>query len=212
MKVSETAKLIKRYGELLTRLEHPCAGDINHLLTRFNGWSNKTMANYLKQAKLGLAVAKASAQSSEKDNSLTRLIGQLKAMFEFTAPLLKKTAATDLAGYIDLFESYSDSGSLKEFLQQLDEALGMTQTEIIQNLSENLNKATGDEIAFEMVYDQLMNADLKKDDILKICRKVYGDVPTSTSRTRALELIRKPHDARIHTRRGINAMQGHSAA
>lgn len=53
---------------------------------------------------------------------------------------------------------------------------------------------------------------LKREHVVEIARSVYGGIPKSTSRKAALGYIRKPHDAFMSAKRGIDAMKGRSAA
>jgi hypothetical protein len=66
--------------------------------------------------------------------------------------------------------------------------------------------------AFEQALSELVASKLKRDDVVEVARKVYGNIPKNTSRKAAIRYIRKPHDARLSAKRGIDAMGGRSAA
>ena len=66
--------------------------------------------------------------------------------------------------------------------------------------------------AFEQTIAELAGSRLKREQVVEIARAVYGGIPKNTSRKAALKFIRKPHDAYMSAKRGIDAMGGRSAA
>jgi hypothetical protein len=66
--------------------------------------------------------------------------------------------------------------------------------------------------AFEQTFEELAGSKLKREQVVEIARAVYGGIPKNTSRKAALKFIRKPHDAYMSAKRGIDAMGGRSAA
>jgi hypothetical protein len=65
---------------------------------------------------------------------------------------------------------------------------------------------------FDQVLSELANSGLKKEHLIEVARGVYGSIPKSTSRKAALGYIRRPHDAFMSAKRGIDATGGRSAA
>jgi hypothetical protein len=65
---------------------------------------------------------------------------------------------------------------------------------------------------FEDTLAELGASKLKREHVVEIARAVYGGIPKSTSRKAALKFIRKPHDAYMSAKRGIEATGGRSAA
>jgi hypothetical protein len=64
----------------------------------------------------------------------------------------------------------------------------------------------------ERTLGELRDSKLKREVVVQIALAVYGGIPKKTSRKDALDSIRKPHDARVNARRGIEAQGGRSAA
>jgi hypothetical protein len=59
---------------------------------------------------------------------------------------------------------------------------------------------------------ELASSNLKREQVVAIASSVYGRINKGTSRVVALAYIRKPHDAHVIARRGIDASDGRSAA
>ena len=81
----------------------------------------------------------------------------------------------------------------------------------IRTYIDRLKSGTGTD-TFEEALAELASSSLKREHIVEIARAVYGGIPKNTSRKAALKFIRKPHDAYMSAKRGIDAMGGRSAA
>jgi hypothetical protein len=81
----------------------------------------------------------------------------------------------------------------------------------IGSFIERLNRETGT-VSFERTLAELAASPLRREHVVSIAKSVYGGIKNATSRKGALAYIRKPHDARLGARRGIEATGGRSAA
>ena len=66
--------------------------------------------------------------------------------------------------------------------------------------------------SFESVFAELEASALKREHVVSIALSIYGGIKKTTSRKEALGYIRKPHDAYMSSKRGIDATGGRSAA
>jgi hypothetical protein len=106
----------------------------------------------------------------------------------------------------------ADSGYLSGMLDFLRRALSSPpMSDEVSRFVERLRAEVGSS-AFEETLAELASSTLKRESVVEIARAVYGGIPKSTSRKAALQLIRRPHDAYVSTKRGIDAMGGRSAA
>ncbi len=81
----------------------------------------------------------------------------------------------------------------------------------ISTFIQRLNRDTGTD-SFEQTLAELADSPLQREHVVAVAKSVYGGIRNSTSRKAALEFVRKPHDARMSARRGIEATGGRSAA
>lgn len=127
--------------------------------------------------------------------------------------LIERRAAAQASGVGLLIELLrSDSGYLVAMLDRLRRVLTSAGSPRgIAEFVERLTSEIGTE-AFEQTLSELTASRLKREDVVEIARAVYGGIPKGTSRKVAIGFIRKPHDARVSAKRGIDAMGGRSAA
>jgi len=123
---------------------------------------------------------------------------------------------TDLGLLIDLLRrgngSEIDSRYLSPMLNALRQALAPQKpAKLIREFIDRLRAETGTD-QFEKVLSELANSELTKEDLVEVASAVYGRIPKRTSRKAALNYIRKPHDAYMSAKRGIDATGGRSAA
>ena len=81
----------------------------------------------------------------------------------------------------------------------------------IREFIHRLKAETGSD-RFDQVLSELANSNLRREHVIEVARAVYGGIPKKTSRKAALGFIRKPHDAYMNAKRGIDATRGRSAA
>jgi hypothetical protein len=137
---------------------------------------------------------------------------RLAAIVETTGGQPPRTFATKLRSLAKLLIGISESELFSARLNQL--RVLMTPPPLEQQIAiyvERLKSQTGTP-AFDRTHQELTASDLRKEAVIAIANAVYGKIPNSTSRVRALAFIRKPHDARVATKLGNDAMGGRSAA
>lgn len=118
--------------------------------------------------------------------------------------------AADLALLIEFVER--DSGYLEPMLDALRKAFSTTRPDArVGDFVARLKSQIGSD-AFEQTLAELEASALRREQMVDIARSVYGGIPKSTSRKTALKFIRKPHDAYMSAKRGIDATGGRSAA
>ena len=61
-------------------------------------------------------------------------------------------------------------------------------------------------------FAEFANSSLKREHVVAVAMSVYGGIKKAISRKGALDYIRKPHDAYMSAKRGIDATGGRSAA
>ena len=65
--------------------------------------------------------------------------------------------------------------------------------------------------SFERTFAELADSPLRPADVVEIANAVYGKIKKNSSREAALAYIRRPHDACMNAKRGIDATGGRSA-
>jgi hypothetical protein len=124
----------------------------------------------------------------------------------------KAEMGKDLALLCGMLRKFDDSDSLSAVIRLLREAMTPVPTELlIAKFIERLKSELGT-FAFEDTLAELQNSDIKKEHIVQIAKAVYGQIKSDSSRAVALRFIRKPHDAYMSAKRGIDATGGRSAA
>jgi hypothetical protein len=206
--LAETERTIGAYADGLERAGASTPVKALRMVAGFlREFSDRSMSE-LAQCKPKMRRGSASGDQDEV------LIGDttphLKALEKVARTTNGDAHASDLRLLIKLLGD--DSRYLAPMLDALrrafrrEEAVGDAATFI-----DRLNKDMGTE-AFEQTLSELGNSRLSREQVVRVALAVYGGIPKSTSRKAALKFIRKPHDARVSARRGIDAMGGRSAA
>jgi hypothetical protein len=159
-------------------------------------------------------VAGAAAQASASDRtSCTAAIAQLDHLADIlTAGAVKQEAIKDVASLRRLLSRLGESERLAVVLGKLRDAMkpepiGQQIDGFIKRLKEETGSAS-----FDRTFAELTASQLKREHIVAIAMAVYGRISSGTTRKRALDYIRKPHDAYVSAKRGIEATGGRSAA
>jgi hypothetical protein len=112
----------------------------------------------------------------------------------------------------NLLLALDDSETLPAILNKLRDTMKPAPIEMqVAAFAERLKRETGT-AAFERTFAELKASALKREHVVQVASTVYGRINKSTSRVAALAFIRKPHDASVSTRLGIEATGGRSAA
>lgn len=169
-------------------------------------YDNGQVSDLLKRGHGSRAGPRASESSGPRSIDLLPHLRALEGVLKTAeAPL-----AVDLALLIEFVES--DSGYLESMLEALRKALSSARPDSrVGDVAAKLRSQIGSD-AFEQTLAELDASDLKREQVVDIARAVYGGIPKSTSRKAALKFIRKPHDAYMSAKRGIEATGGRSAA
>lgn len=209
MKLRSTEEVIRAHADAL-ELAGACesAAVLSTLVQFLRNVRTRTMAELVK-AGSGYAPY-ASGLNSSGPMSLD-VVPHLKALDHI---LVSAHAATsqlkDLRLLIELLEG--DSGYLAPMLDALLRALRPQKPEDrVSDYISKLRAETGTD-NFDQILADLANSGLKTEQLVEIARSVYGGIPKKTSRKAALAYIRKPHDAFMSAKRGIEASGGRSAA
>ncbi len=169
-----------------------------------------------KLGKLGLIVEELRPDQDHWDTSENKLaVDQLSNVVQM---LRMANGDVELINSLDslklLLQRFSDSPKLAETFSRLrDFMTGSTEAlyaALVSDFSSRLKRDMYTS-AFEQTISELLNSKLKKEHVVEIAQIVVGGTK-SKSRPKALEAIRKPHDAYLNTKRGIDASGGRSAA
>jgi len=124
----------------------------------------------------------------------------------------KAEATKDLASLSKLLRGFAESETLSAVLDKLRDAMKLEPVEQqIVRFIERLKRETGT-ASFDRTFAELTASPLKREHVVAVALSVYGGIKKSTSRKGALGYIRKPHDAYMSAKRGIDATGGRSAA
>jgi hypothetical protein len=146
-------------------------------------------------------------------SSCTNATAQLDRLADIlTAGAAKKESVKDLIALRKLLSRFAESETLSAVLGKLRDAMkpepiGQQIDGFIKRLKEETGTAS-----FDRTFAELTASQLKREHIVTIAMAVYGRISSGTSRKRALDFIRKPHDAYVSAKRGIEATGGRSAA
>jgi hypothetical protein len=122
----------------------------------------------------------------------------------------KAAVVRDVRSVAKLLHRLNESETLASVIVKLRDIMQPPETQI-ERFIERLKKDTGT-AGFERTFSELVSSPLKKEDIVTIALSVYGGIKKSTSKKGALAYIRKPHDAHVSAKKGIDATGGRSAA
>jgi hypothetical protein len=178
---------------------------------------NRTMAELVECGGDTLQECEAELAPFADDPTVADVIPHLESLADvLEAGRAPAAQRTDLRLLIDLLRggdgSEVDSRYLSSMLNALRQALMPQRPDReIKEFIDRLRAETGSD-RFERVFSELANSRLTKEHVVEVARAVYGGIPKKTSRKAALGFIRKPHDAFIRAKRGIDATRGRSAA
>lgn len=210
MKLSETGRIIHAYVEALkaggARTSVPPLEALANFFIEQNRMTMEQFRDRIKRFPENGARAPA-----DRANSCKTSAAQLKALKAvLVAGRARPAQIADIELLIELFQGDSVHNlDMLDFLKQIVPPVYAEPR--VEDFVVRLRSQMGSD-AFEKTFEELSSSDLKREAVVEIAIGVYGGVPKRTSRKAALNFIRKPHDARMSAKRGINAMGGRSAA
>jgi hypothetical protein len=213
VKLSQTKRTIDAYADGLKAAgAGPVSARLRAIATFLGEFPDETMSTLVRRA--SKAAAGAAAQPGAGDqSSCTAAITQLDRLAGILAAgAAKKEAVNDLASLSRLLSRFGESETLSATLGKLRDAMKAEPVEHqIDRFIKRLKEETGT-ASFDRAFAELTASPLKRGHIVAIAMAVYGRIGSGTSRKRALDYIRKPHDAYVSAKRGIEATGGRSAA
>jgi hypothetical protein len=218
VKLSETERVVSAYvdGLKLADAGKPATylQAIAELLSEF---PDRSMADLVKCHRKVQQQSQAEPGPWNDEPRLIDIIPYLEALGRvLDAGRSPARRTKDLGLLIDLLQGSDggrgDSRYLLPMLNALRQAMKpRTPEKTIQEFIDRLEAAKGSN-RFDQVFSELASSDLRKEHVIEVARGVYGGVPSKLSRKAALAYVRKPHDAYMSAKRGIDATGGRSAA
>jgi hypothetical protein len=213
VKLSQTKRAIEAYADGLSAAgAEPASAGLRAIEALLGEFPDEPMSNLVRRG--SRAVAGATARTGAGDqSSCMAAIAQLALLAEIlTAGQAKKETIKDLIALRKLLSRFGESETLLAVLGKLRDAMKPEPVEHqIERFIERLKEETGT-ASFEQTFAALMTSPLRREHVVAIAIAVYGRISSGTSRKRALDYIRKPHDAYVSAKRGIEATGGRSAA
>jgi hypothetical protein len=214
VKLSKIKHTISAYADALNAADAATAASGLRTLASFlNEFPNKEMSVLVQRASKAEAAA---AGRPSIDRNLPSA-GQLATCLDLLAQVLASTKSKgdytkDLTALGKLLRGLGESETLSAGLDRLRDAMKPEPIEKqIAGFIERLKKETGTS-SFDRTFEELAASPLKREHVVAVATSVYGRINRSTSRRAALDFIRKPHDAYVSAKRGIEASGGRSAA
>jgi hypothetical protein len=218
VKLAETERVISAYVDGLKLADAVnSAAYLQSIAGLLKEFPDRTMADLVKCYRRAQQQYRADSQHRTDGPTVVDVLPHLEAVVRILKAGRSPTGQIrDLGLLIDLLRSSnasnSDSRYLSSMLKMLRQVLSpRTPEKVVREFVDRLKAAKGSD-QFEQVLSELANSDLKKEHLIEVARAVYGGVPRSLSRKAALAYIRKPHDAYLSAKRGIEATGGRSAA
>ncbi len=213
MKLSQTRQTIDAYVEALAAAGAEATATALREVARFlDEYSGEEMSTLVQRgSRLGPPPAERCANGEL--STAIKVAGNLECLAKvLTTGGAKAEQAKDLGSFSKLLRTSAESGTLSAVLDKLREAMTPEPIDAqIASYIERLKKQTGT-AAFDRTLADLASSPLKREHVLAVAMSVYGGVRKSTSRKAAIDYIRKPHDAYMSAKRGIDATGGRSAA
>ncbi|MGO9474732.1 MAG: hypothetical protein ACLPWS_15240 [Rhodomicrobium sp.] len=214
MKVSLTRQIIGSYLEgFIVAGADRIAGGLRALTLLLDQFADEQMSTFLDRAqKSANEIAKGSIIHSQLCSA-----GEVSKQLEILLAILgaakiQPNNKNDLKALVTFLHSFSESEKIAPVLDKLGEAMKPKPIEQqIAEFTERLEKETGTPV-FEQTLAELSASALKREHVVEIAQSVYGQVRKNTSRKAALDFIKKPHNAYITAKRGIEATGGRSAS
>lgn len=210
MKLGRTKQTIDAYADGLQAADAgAAAASLRAIASLLGQFSGEQMSTLLLRGKKVLTATTCASNTSG--------CGAVAVHLEHLAEILtsggaKAESTKDLAGLSKLLRAFDESETLSAALEKLRDAMKPEPVDRqINRFIERLKSEKGT-AAFEHAFEELVASELKREDVVAIAMSVYGSIKKSSSRKAALDYIRKPHDAYVSAKRGIDATGGRSAA
>jgi len=213
VKLGQTRQVIDAYADGLQAAQADKASLSLRTIAAFLGeFSDEQMSTLVRRgSKVG---TNAAAQACAPENSVCL---NAAAHVESLAKILASGGAKaerikDVISLSTLLRVLNDSETLSAAVQRLRDAMKPEPIEQrINHFIRRLKEETGTG-SFDNTFAELVASSLKREHVVAVAMSVYGGIKKSTSRKAALNYIRKPHDAYMSAKRGIDATGGRSAA
>lgn len=214
MKLETTRIAVTAYSAALQAAgAHVVAAGLRELAKFLADFPDKQMSELTKCAGIIERRGVATSGAGDNTNSVAQVALQLDHIAKIaTATGSKPTQLKDLTSLAGLLRVFPESEKLSTVVQQLRDAMTPVPAEqliarFIERLTNELRTAS-----FDRTYAELERSPLKREHLVAVATSVYGPIKRDTSRSEALKYIRKPHDAFMSAKRGIDATGGRSAA
>jgi hypothetical protein len=208
--LDQTKRTLEIYASGLRLVRADKAAEaVEAIATLLGEFYDVSMASFVARGATGAGPVHVAAKQCEISLATQQIdvVAQLLA-----AGGAKRDLVKDLKDLASLLRSHCESETLAAVLNKLRRAMQPDPIELqVSSYIERLRRETGTP-AFERTLAELTASSLKKEHVVAIAKSVYGGIKNSTSRIKALAFIRKPHDAYVSTKRGIEANGGRSAA
>lgn len=214
VKLSQTKQTLSGYAEALSAAGAASAARGLKALASFLDESANEEMSYLVQRASKTEASVAKRPSIDRDlPSAPQLATYLDLLAKILASTKSKVDYTkDLTALGKLLRRFDESETLSAVLDRLRGAMKPEPVEKqIAGFIERLKKETGTP-SFDRTFEELAASPLRREHVVAVAMAVYGRINRSTSRKAALDYIRKPHDAYVSAKRGIDATGGRSAA
>ena len=210
MKLSQTWKPIDAYADGLQAVDASAAADGLRTLASFLGEFSRQQMSTLVECGSKVVVRPTVTPCTSGKSAAAQVAAHLDLLAKVLASGGAKAEYTkDLANLGKLLRGFAESETLAGVLGKLRDAMKPEQQ--IVRFIERL-KASSRTPDFETTLAELAASPLKREHVVAVAMSVYGGIKKGTSRKEALDFIRKPHDAYVSTKRGIDATGGRSAA
>jgi hypothetical protein len=214
VKLSQTQQVIENYAESLkaARADSTVVADLRAIAAFLGEFPVQQMSTLVDR---GLKVG--SRAGAQLDGAGASACSDAAAQLERLAKILvsgggKAERTKDVTSLSKLLRRLSDSETLSAAIEKLRTAMKPEPIEHrIDSFIRRLKEETGT-AAFDDTFAELAASSLKREHVVAIAKSVYGGISRDTSRRDALDYIRKPHDAYMSAKRGIDATGGRSAA
>jgi hypothetical protein len=209
VKISETKQAIDCYADGLQAAEARHTSAVLRAIAALLGeFANEQMSTAVRRgAQVGNNVKRASGSPSSEAASHIDRLAKILAAGGAKAERIK-----DLTSLANLLRLADGSETLDVALDRLRNAM---KPETIEQRIERFIRRLKDDsgtASFDHTFAELASSSLKREHVVAVAVSVYGDIKKKTSRKDALDFIRKPHDAYVSAKRGIDATGGRSAA
>jgi len=212
VKLSQTKRTIDAYADGLKAAgADPASASLRAIASLLGEFPDEQMSNLVRRG--SKAVTGTVAQTGAGNRASANAVAHLDRLAEIlSAGGAKRESVKDLITFRKLLSRFDESETLSAILGKLRDAMKPEPVEQqIDRFIKRLKEETGS-ASFDHTFAELTASPLKREHIVAIAMAVYGRIGSGTSRKRALDFIRKPHDAYVSAKRGIEATGGRSAA